>query len=196
MSMGMQVDVVDEAEVKAVPGSNDTELLKWLLGRGRATGVYCLAGRRTGGPVPGVHPRQRPPGHIIAGRITRPDAGFVYANAFEFVCSSLGEWAHNCFHRCNPELDSQFDKLFKAHGVGLRFWDGLVGNAPVTLPDPGDGVLLGHWTESEVRAAASVFQAMRAAGPHGEPWFEEMLDEVGDWIAKVEARPGSMLVAA
>jgi hypothetical protein len=51
-------------------------------------------------------------------------------------------------------------------------------------------------TEAEVRAAAPAFRAMRAAGPHGEPWFEEMLDEIGVWIDKVDERPGSMLVAA
>lgn len=199
MSMGMQVYLVDEAEVKAVPGSNDAELLEWLLGReGQGESIAWLdeelADVMDDGCPDFTHADALR--DIIAGRVTRPDAGFVYANAFEHVCSSLGEWVHNHFHRCNPELVTELDELFKAHGVGLRFWDGLIGNVPVSLPDPGDGVALGHWTEAEVRAAAPAFRAMRAAGPHGEPWFEEMLDEVGEWVAKVEARPGSMLVAA
>lgn len=199
MSMGMQVYLVDEAKIKAVYGSNDTELLEYLLGReGQRESITWLDEE-----LADVM-KEECPGFthadalrdIFGGQITRPDAGFVYANAFEHVCSSLGEWVHNRFHRCNPELITRLDKLFEAHGIGLRFWDGLIGRVPVSLPDPGDGVTLGHWTEAEMRAAAPAFRAMRAAGPHGEPWFEEMLDEVGEWIAKVEARPGSMLVAA
>lgn len=199
MSMGMQVYLVDEAEVKAVPGSNDTELLEWLLGReGQGESISWLDEE-----LADVMQEECPVfthadalRDIIAGRVTRPEAGFVYANAFAHVCSTLGDWVHDHFHRCAPALLSELDELFAAHGVGLQFWNGLVGKVPVELPDVDDGVTLGHWTEAEVRAAAPAFRAMRAAVPAREPWFEAMLDEVGEWIAKMEGKPGGMLVAA
>lgn len=199
MSMGMQVYLVDEAEVKAVPGSNDAELLGSLLGRaGQGESLAWLDEELEdvmSDECPGFTHADALR-DIVAGRVTRPEAGFVYAGAFAHVCSSLGEWVHDHFHRCAPALLSELDELFAAHGVGLRFWNGLVGKVPVELPDVDDGVTLGHWTEAEVRAAAPAFRAMRSAGPAREPWFEEMLDEVAAWIAKVEAKPGSMLVAA
>jgi hypothetical protein len=199
MSMGMQVYLVDEAEVKAVPGSNDAELLEWLLTReGQRESLSWLDEELADvmeDECPGFTHADALR-DIVAGRVTRPEAGFVYANAFEHVCSSLGEWVHDHFHRCSPDFLTELDALFAAHGVGLRFWGGLVGKVPVELPDPDDGVALGHWTWDEVRAAAPAFRAMRAALPAREPWFEEKLDEVGRWIARVEGKPGSMLVAA
>lgn len=196
MSMGFMVYLVDEAEVKAIPGSGDLDLLKWLL---EPPDQLDELDEESDFEI-----EERCPGFshadairdIVAGRVTRPEAGFVYANAFDSVCSVLGDWVQNCFHRCHPKTVTQLDELFRSHGVGLRFYDDLVRRVPVPLPDPGDiGVTLGHWTEAEVLAAAPAFRAMRAAGPHGEPFFEVLLDEVGEWIALVEAKPGSMLVA-
>lgn len=199
MSMGMQVYLVNEAEVKAVPGSNDAELLEWLLGReGQGESLDWLDEELEdvmGEECPGFTHADALR-DIIAGRVSRPEAGFVYAGAFGHVCSSLGDWVHDHFHRCAPALLSEMDELFAAHGVGLRFWNGLVGKVLVELPDVDDGVTLGHWAGAEVRAAAPAFRALRAAVPAREPWFEEMLDEVGGWIAEVEAKPGSMLMAA
>ncbi len=199
MSAGMQVYLVDEAQVKAVPGSNDADLLKELLDRKGQRESLSWFDEELADLMEDCCPgftHADALRDIFAGRVRRPEAGFVYENAFEQVCSSLGGWVHNHFHRCSAELLTQLDDLFAAHGVGLRFWGGLVGRSPVPLPKSQFGASLGHWTEAEVRAAAPAFRAMRAAGPHGEKWFEEMLDEVGGWIAKVEARPGSMLVAA
>jgi hypothetical protein len=199
MSMGMMVYLVDEAEVKAVPGSNDAELLEELLEReGQRESLAWLDEEMEDlmeDWCPGFTHADALR-DIFAGRVTRSDAGFVYENAFEHVCSSLGQWVQNHFHRCSTELLTQLDELFATHGVELRFWNGLVCRPPVSLPKNQFGSLLGHWTGAEVRVAAASFRAMRAAGPHGEGWFEEMLDEVGEWIVKVEEQPGSMLVAA
>ncbi|HWG46785.1 MAG TPA: hypothetical protein VN688_28740 [Gemmataceae bacterium] len=199
MSMGMMVYLVDEAEVKAVPGSNDADLLEELLEQeGQGESLTWLDEEMEDlmeDWCPGFTHADALR-DIFAGQVTRPDAGFVYKNAFEHVCSSFGQWVQNHFHRCSTELVTQLDELFAAHGVELRFWNGLVGRSPVPLPENPFGSSLGHWTGAEVRAAAPAFRAMRAAGPHGEDGFEEMLDEVGEWITKVEARPGSMLVAA
>jgi hypothetical protein len=198
MSMGMQVYLVDEAQVKAVPGSNDAALLDELLDReGQGESLEWLdeeLEHAIEDECPGFTHADALR-DLFAGRVTRPEAGFVYAYAFGHVCSALGEWVHNAFHRCNPEALQQLDKLFSAHGVGLRFNGGLVDDPPVPLPDAPDGPWLGHWPGAAVVAAAPAFRAMRAAGPHGEPWFEELLTEVEEWVAKVEARPGSMLVA-
>lgn len=199
MSMGMQVYLVGEAEVKDAPGSCDDELLERL--RFDTDGNDSLAPLDE--ELADVMEDECPGfthadalADIIAGRVTRPGAGFVYAYAFEHICSCLGDWVHDHFHRCGPDLLTKFDTLFEAHNVGLRFCGGLVDRPPVPLPDVSDGPSLGHWTAAEAAAAAPAFRAMRAAGPHGEPWFEEMLDEVGDWLVKMETKPGSMLVAS
>ena len=177
MSAGMEVYLVDEATVKAIPGSNDTELLTELLAReGQGESLSWLDGQ--------LDIEERFPGFthadalrdIFAGRVTRPEVAFAYAYAFGHVCSSLGQWVHNCFHRCSYELLREFDALFAAHGVGLRFWGGLVRNPPVPLPPASECPYVGHWVRAEVRKSAPAFRAMRAAGPHGELWFEEMLD--------------------
>lgn len=199
MSIGMQVYLVNEAEVKAVAGSGDDVLFKWL--RFDEDGEDSLAPLdeelvdEMEDECPGFTHADAL-ADIIAGRVTRPEAGFVYAYAFEHVCGCFGDWVHDHFHRSNPELLTQLDKMFEKHGVSLRFWGGLVGRPPVPLPDVSDSPMLGHWTESEVVSAAPAFRAMRAVGPHGEVWFEEMLDEVGAWLEKVAAKPGSMLVAS
>jgi hypothetical protein len=195
MSMGMEVYLVDEAEVKAVPGSNDAALLEELLDReGRGQMLDWLdygLEDAIKGECPGFTHADALR-DIFAGRVTRPEAGVVYAKAFGYVCSVLGAWAHDRLHPCNPEDLRQLDDLFAAHGVGLRLIGGLVDAPPVPLPA---GPWLGHWAGSAVVAAARAFRAMRAAGPHGEPWVEELLAAMGEWIAAVEARPGSMLVA-
>jgi hypothetical protein len=196
MSAGMMVYLVDEATVKAVPGSNDADLLSELLAwEGCGESLAWLDDE--------LDIQYRYPGFthadalrdLFAGRVTRPDIAFAYAYAFGHVCSCLGEWVQDHFHRCSGEFLRELDALFVSHGVGLKFWGGLVDNPPVRLPPPSDCPYVGHWTRAEVRRAAPAFRAMRAAGPHGEPWFEEMLDEVGDWIARMERLPGSMLVA-
>jgi hypothetical protein len=199
MSMGMMVYLVDEAQIKAVPGSNDADLLQDLLDREGQRESLAWFDEEMEDLI-----EDRCPGFthadalrdIFAGRVSRPEAGFVYQNAFEHLCSSLGRWVQNHFHRCSPKFLTQLDDLFAAQGVGLRFWGGLVGRPPVPLPADQLGPSLGHWTGAEVRAAATAFRGMRAALPRGERWFEEMLDEVGGWIKAVEAKPGSMLVAA
>jgi hypothetical protein len=192
----MAVYLVDEATVRAIPGSNDNALLAELLTReGQGESLRWLDEE--------LDIENRYPGFthanalrdIFAGRITRPEIGFAYIYALGHVCSSLGEWVHNHFHRCSGQLLKQFDALFVSHGVGLRFWGGLVGNPPVPLPTANGGPHIGNWVRAEVLRSAPAFRAMRKAGPHGERWFEEMLDEVGEWITKVEARPESMLVA-
>jgi hypothetical protein len=192
----MEVYLVDEATVKAVPGSNDTDLLAELLAReGQGESLAWLDGQ--------LDIQECCPGFthadalrdIFAGRVTRPEVAFAYAYAFGHVCSCLGKWVHNAFHRCSSDLLREFDALFAAHGVGLRFWGGLVRNPPVPLPEPSDCPYVGHWLRAEAKRAAPAFRRMRAAGPHGEPWFEEMLDEVGGWITRLERQRGSMLVA-
>ena len=172
MSAGMSVYLVDEAEVKAVPGSNDAELLADLLAReGQGESLSDLDEQ--------LDIEYRYPGFthadalrdLFAGRVTRPDAAFAYTYAFGHVCSCLGEWVHNAFHRCSGDLLREFDTLFAAHGVELRFWGGLVRNPPVPLPEPSDCPYVGYWVRAEARRAAPAFRALRAAGPHGEPWF-------------------------
>jgi hypothetical protein len=199
MSSGMQVYLVDEAEVKALPGSNDIELYEELLaaeGQGESLDWFDeIMQDELEDWCPGFF-HEDALEENITGTVSRPDAGFVYQNAFECVCSCLGEWVHNRFHRCSTELLTQLDELLAAHGVALRFWGGLIDRSPVSLPDNQFGSSLGHWTESEVRASSQAFQAMRESGPHGELWVEEMLDEIGEWIADVEAKPGSMLVGS
>ena len=116
----------------------------------------------------------------------------MYAYTFGHICSEIGLWAHDRMHPCDPKDLRQVDELLAAHGVGLRFLGGLVDAPPVPLPA---GQRLGHWAEAAVVAAAPAFRAMRAAGPHGEPWIEELLHAMGEWIASVESRPRSMLVA-
>ncbi len=190
---------LDEVEIKSIPGSNDTELLEeFLVLEGQPTSLAYFDSETE-------HDLQyRCPGFthadalrdIFAGRVSRSGAGFVYQNAFELVCRCLGEWVQDHFCRCNPDFLTELDQLFAAHGIRLRFWDGLVGRPPVPLPANEFGPSLGHWTGAEVRAAAAPFRAMRAAPPRRERWFEEMMDEIGDWIAMVEAQPGTMLVAS
>ncbi len=196
MSMGMMVYLVDEAEVKAVPGSNDADLLADLLEReGQRESLAWLDEE-----LQDVM-EDRCPGFthadalrdLIAGRVSRPDAGFLYANAFEHVCSSLGGWVQNRFSRCSPECVEQLDQLFEAHGVGLRFYGGLVTNPPVPLPDDPDGPGMGHWSRVEILAAAPALRALLAADP--DPDLRQLLEEVGEWVSQVEAKPGSMLVA-
>ena len=171
MSMGMQVYLVDEAEVKAIPGSEDSELLAWL--RFDKDGNDSLApldeelADEMDDYCPGFTHADAL-ADIIAGQVTRPEAGFVYAYAFEHICGCLGDWVHDCFHRCAPELLTQFDTLFESYGVELRFCSGLVSRPPVPLPDVSDAPYLGHWTAAEVMSATPAFRSMRAAGPHGE----------------------------
>jgi hypothetical protein len=195
MSMGLEVYLVDEAEGRAVFGSNDPTLLETLLdpeGRGKTLnwldyGLEDEIGDKCPGFTHADALRD-----IFAGRVTRPEAGFIYAKTFGHICSALGLWAHDRLHPCDLEDLRQLDELFAAHGVGLRFIGGLVDAPPVPLPA---GQRLGHWAGAAVVAAAPAFRAMRAAGPHGEPWVEELLRAMGEWIAAVESRPGSMLVA-
>lgn len=196
MSMGMQVYLVNEAEVKAVPGSNDDSLLEDLLGReGQRESLDwldeemehlmedCCPGFTHGDALR----------DIFAGRIARPEAGFVYVNAFGHVCSSLGDWVHDRFHRCNPECVMRLDELFAAHGVGLKFYGGLVDDPPVPLPDAADGPWMGHWSGAAVVAAAPALRALVVAAP--DPDVQLLLEEIGEWVSKVEAQPSSMLVA-
>src|SRR4051812_11428396 len=92
MSMGMMVYLVDEAEVKAVPGSNDADLLEELLDREGQHESLSWYDEELADLM-----EEWSPGFthadalrdIFAGRVTRPDSGFVYQNAFEHVCSSL-----------------------------------------------------------------------------------------------------------
>ena len=197
MSMGMMVYLVDEASVKAVPGSNDEELLQDLLRReGQRESLEWFDEEMEHlleDECPGFTHADALR-DIFAGRITHPEAGFVYANAFEHVCSSLGEWVQDRFHRCNPEWVTRLDKLFEAHGVGLRFYGGLVTDPPVLLPPDQYGSGLGHWPRADILAAAPAFRALLAANP--DPNVQLLLEEIGQWISKVEATPGSMLVAA
>jgi hypothetical protein len=197
MSMGMQVYLVDEAEVKAVPGSNDAELLQKLLDReGQRESLEWFDEEMEHlieDDCPGFTHADALR-DIFAGRVTHPEAGFVYQNAFEHVCSSLGEWVHDTFHRCNPEWVERLDKLLESHGVGLRFYGGLVEVPPVPLPRDRYGGGLGHWTRVDILAAAPAFRALLAANP--DPEVRLYLEEIGQWISKVEAKPGSMLVAS
>jgi hypothetical protein len=196
MSAGMSVYLVDARTVRAVPGSRNERLLARLLAReGQGESLAWLDEEL------GI--QERFPGFthaaalrdIFAGRFRRPKAYFAYAYAFGHACGTLGEWVHDAFHRCSGDLLREFDALFEAHRVRLRFWGGLVGNPPVRLPPGPDGPYVGHWTRAEAVRAAPAFEAMRAAGPHGEGWFEEYLDEAGDWLDMLAARRGSMLVA-
>jgi hypothetical protein len=200
MSSNMRTYLVDEAQVKAVPGCNDTELLFDLLGRkGQGLSLAWLdeeTADELAESCPGFTHADALR-DIFAGRVTQPEAGFVYANAFEHICGSLGEWIHH-FHRCPWESLTRLDELFAAHGDGLRFSGGMINNPPVSLPKARDGPWLGHWSGTAVRAAAPAFRAMRAAGPapDSEPWLERRLDEVEDWIEAVVEQPGSMLVSS
>lgn len=195
MSASLEVYLVDEAMVKAVPGSNDTELFEVLLarkGQGESLGWLDEV----------LDIEDRFPGFthadalrdILAGRVTRPEIDFAYAYAFGYVCSSLGEWVGSAFHRCSGDTLRKFDTLFQAHRVDLRFWGGLIRNPPIPLPPPSDCPYVGHWLRAEALHAAPAFATFRQAGPHGEHWFEEMLDAVGNWLVLLEQQPGSMLV--
>jgi hypothetical protein len=195
MSMGIQVYAVDEAEFKRLFGSNDIALLEKLLdpeGWGKSLQLHDEGLQDV---VDGERPRLTlldALRDIFAGRVTRPDAGSEYAMAFGHACGWLGGWVHDRLHPCNPEDLRELDELLAAHGVDLRFIGGLVDDPPVPLPA---GPWLGHWSSGAVVAAAPAFRAMRAAGSHSEPWIEELLHEMGRWIALAENHPGTMLVA-
>ena len=119
MSAGMMVYLVDEAMVKAVPGSNDTELLSELF-------AWEGYGESLASIDEDLDMAYRCPGFthadalrdLFAGRVTRPQDAFAYAYAFGHVCSCLGEWVQDHFHRCSEELLHQLDVLFAFHRVG------------------------------------------------------------------------------
>lgn len=197
MSAGMQVYLVDEAEVRSIHGCDDTELLEHMLQREGQRDSLESFDEAVGDLMEDDCPdftHADALREIFAGEVSRPEVGYVYTNAFEFVCSYLGEWVHDQFHRCDAKLLQRLDELFAAHGIALRFWGGLIANPPVPLPEDYDGTLLGYWTAEQILTAAPAFRAMMATRP--EPELIPLLEEVAAWIQMIEQQQGNMLVGA
>jgi hypothetical protein len=192
----MRVYLVNQREVLRILGSNDSALLKEMLakeGQGESLAWYDeeLA-EEIEEECPGFSHADALR-DIFAGHFTRPEAGFVYGWTFDFICSYLGRWMHDRFHRCSTSFLETLDAKFAEHQVPLRLLGGLIDNSPISLPSDRDGLPgIGYWSPQQIRDAAPVFRTL--LGKETDPTLIGALQEIEAWLSAAQDEPDSMIV--
>ncbi len=188
--------LVDQGEVLRIPGSRDYALLKQMLAKeGQGESLAWLDDELADeieDECPGLSHAQALR-EIFDGQFTHPDAGFVYGWAFDFICSYLGRWMHDRFHRSSTALLEKLDAEFVQHRVSLRFFGGLIDNCPIALPTDRDGMPgIGFWPPETMRQAAPALHSMLAKETDAD--MVGVLEEIDGWLAAARDEPQSMVV--
>lgn len=189
MSQGLELYLLREEINRALPGSGDQRLLEEVL-RVQARAIEGFDEHAADQWDEGEAPMTM--AEAIAGLFSGCfDADYPYYGiAFEFVCSSLGEWLPNSgFCPCSVDLYPHVDSILAENGVPLRMTD-LTHNYPIELP-AWDDLLCGHWSSEEIRRAAPALAAA-LANPKNDPF--RYLDVIQEWLQRAINKPGTMIV--
>ena len=131
-------------------------------------------------------------GEIIDGKPIHEHLGHVYGYAFERICDHLGELLPNSYAGGRSAWVDRIDAHLGRLGLGLSLTNLIYRGPPTPLPDPDDYPFIGHWTASEVAAAAGAIEGLDLDCPDSEE--EGALKEIRGWLEDSRAKPGSMIV--
>lgn len=186
MGQGLNIYPLPEKTIRSLPGSGDRKLLADILRfQGERLSEFDEHAEDQFDDGLPLTMEEAITG-LFSGELD-PDYPF-YGIAFEFVCSSLGEWLNNAgFVPCSVDLYPQLDMLLVNHKVPLKMTD-LIHNEPIALPD-WDDLLCGHWSPAEIHRAEPALAAALTVEKN-EPYLEV----IHGWLQHAIQKPGTMLV--
>jgi hypothetical protein len=182
--------LVDYDELRAVPGSKDSKLLKEIL-------TTCKGFLASVDDLPMESPLSctQAVEQIINGDPVNEDWGFVYGYAYEAICKTIGSnldpWPMSTK---GSELFGQLDQALTSMSVALRFADLTGRGCLITIPKPVGFPFLGWWTAEEVAQAAPLLRKWARRKSDSEltrllkdvrTWLEEALENEDDWVVGV-----------
>ena len=129
---------------------------------------------------------------IFTGDFTNVPRTSRYGWAMEVILAFFGErLSYDGFIPVDTEWYQTLDETLDEHGVADVRFTKLIWQSPFKIPEPDDWPCIGHWTESDIAAAA---EAMPRVLAKVEDDIHTAFATALGWCEQARKQPGHMLV--